>query len=557
MDKSRALELWTDTVSFLKGSGRQNHSSLDALLSTIQVHSLTDDELILETGSKYTKDWIERFLAPDLKEATWAVSGKQLAVRIVFQPDLEIVGQTISSPVVETSRASAVSAVYSPPASLDTRPVTSNNLALALENEVIQAPAAVAVLTPTPAPITPSPTTTVIKTIPGVFSADISLSTPTSESAYGSSVAQVPTPISTQSTPQSSTQVSDLISKTFQSFVVGESNLMAFNMALQVAKTPGYIMNPLFIYGKSGLGKTHLLLSIHHYVKSCQPHLKTLYVQTSELIHEYSNSARIGDFSAFHSKYYSVDILLLDDVQLLENKIETTNTVFDIFNLLRSNNKQVVLSADRAPNEINLHERYLSRFNNGVIADVQPPSTETKLTILRNYLDYCSLRFEHPEVREFVRPDVEEFIVSLSGSNIRELEGAATSLIWYLSSSEKTRYLPLTIEEAEPVISHHFRRLEAKSVNIETIQKETENYFGIRHEDILGSQRSQNISYPRQIAMYLCRSLTGASYPYIGESFGGKDHTSVIYAYNNIEKRRQLSTKVENDIKQLLELIAG
>jgi len=508
MNYDRVEELWDSTMLFLNASGGHNHSSLNALFSTIQTLDLTEEELILQTGSLYTKDWIERFLARDIVEALWAVSGRQLSFRIVFR---------------EAAPTAAPPKTAAPAALPVAQPPTGH--ALLSQQPVSQAG------TPTSPAVPAMPTTPAVPTVTAGATTGIEPATQTHPSQPGE--------------------------KTFESFVVGESNSVAFSMALQVAKTPGYIMNPLFIYGKSGLGKTHLLLSIQHYVKDNIQGMKIVYVPTSDLIHEYSQSARFGDFSDFNLKYFSADLLLLDDVQSLEGKIETTNTVFDIFNLLRSNNKQVVLSADRAPNEINLHDRYLSRFTSGGITDVQPPSSETKLTIFKSYLDYCSLRFERPDIRELIRQDVEEYVVSLSGSNIRELEGAATSLVWSIFSSNKHRYLPLTVEEAAPIVAHHFRRIDPKSISIETILKETENYFGVRHEDILGPQRSQNISYPRQVAMYLCRSLTGASFPSIGSSFGGKDHSTVCYACDNIEKRRQLAASVDNDVKRLLDILVG
>jgi chromosomal replication initiator protein len=218
----------------------------------------------------------------------------------------------------------------------------------------------------------------------------------------------------------------------------------------------------------------------------------------------------------------------------------------------------VVLSADRAPNEINLHERYLSRFNSGVIADVQPPSFETKLIIFNNYLKFCcTQRFDCPETYSLIRPEIAEYIVSLSGNNIRELEGATTNLVFMLCQ-EKNRYLPLTKEEADMIVSKHFRRIESHSINISTILKETEDFYNVKHEDILSKRRSQDISYPRQVAMYLCRMLIpDASYPIISNAFGGKDHTSAMYAYNNIEKKRHLSQHTDQEIKKLTEIITG
>jgi chromosomal replication initiator protein len=341
--------------------------------------------------------------------------------------------------------------------------------------------------------------------------------------------------------------------RTFDSFVVGDSNKFAFGAARAVAENPGFNYNPLFIYGKSGLGKTHLLLAIKDYVSRNHPGLKVTYAQTIDFVNDFTSSLHTRDWSDFSKKYRSSDMLLLDDIQILEGKKETTNEIFNIFNRLKDQNKHVVLSADRAPRDIDLDERYVSRFASGITTDIQPPDFETKFVIFKNYIDYSCRKFHKEDI--YIPENIITRIIELSSSNIRELEGAATSLIAYMTLERQNKYQSLTIEEAERTVEKVFLRNETKRIDVSTIQYEVEKYFGVSHADLIGPQRSQNITYPRQVAMYLSRSLTSDSFPDIGKAFGGKDHTSVMYAVNNIEKKRQADRTVFHEIEKLTELL--
>ena len=507
MNTETAAQLWNDASLLLYRDSNYNHSSMSALFSSLEPVAINDNELLLSTANRFTKDWVERRLSAAILEAIWSVSGQHYNFRIM-----------VNDPSRDDAELDALD--RNAPSAAQTAPL---NQVLPIINQTVEIPPA-ALTSQLDQPVSES---RIGPTLDGQWGLEDDLG---SESGYNG--------------------------QTFESFVLGDSNRQAFSMAVNVAKMPGDIMNPLFIYGKSGLGKTHLLLSIRHYLQQHRPELNVIYVQTKELVAEYSDSARQRDFSQFNQKYYAADVFLLDDVQFLETTNETANTVFDIFNLLILHNKQIVLSADRSPNEIHLHERFLSRFNSGVIADVQPPSRETKITIFSHYLDYCCRRWEREDVRSLIREEVVEHIVSLSGSNIRELEGAATNLVYTLVFDQKKRVLPISVEEAETIVAHHFRRLNTKAISIANIQKEVENYFNVRHVDILSAKRSQDISYPRQVAMYLCRHLTPASLPQLGEAFA-KDHTAVLYAADNIEKKRQLSSRVDDDVRELIEIITG
>lgn len=341
--------------------------------------------------------------------------------------------------------------------------------------------------------------------------------------------------------------------RTFDSFVVADSNKLAYSAAMAVAENPGELYNPLFIYGKSGLGKTHLLLAIKDYVNHNHPYMKVAYTQTSDFIEDYTTAIREKDWGDFAYKYRSNDMLLLDDVQNLEGKEQISNEVFNIFNRLTQQRKHVILSADRAPRDIDLDERFASRFASGITTDIQPPSFETKLAIFKNYIDYSRKKFNKEDIH--IPEDVYTRIIELSSSNIRELEGAATSLIAYMTLERQNPYQALTVDEAERTVEKVFLRSNVKKIDIITIQRETEKYFSISHADLIGSQRSQNITYPRQVAMYLSRTLTGESYPDIAKAFGGKNHTSVMYAVNNIESKRQENKDIFSEIERLVDIL--
>jgi chromosomal replication initiator protein len=347
----------------------------------------------------------------------------------------------------------------------------------------------------------------------------------------------------------------DPFSKTFETLIVGESNKLAFQAARSIAESPGrHIFNPLFIYGKSGLGKTHILLSIEDYVRTNHPRLKVVYTRTSDFIDDFTSMVGSRDNTDFNRKYHLADVLIIDDIQYIVGKAGSINAIYDIFNTFIEQNKQIVLSSDRNPNTLELDDRHRSRFIQSGPIDIQPATFEMKLAIFENYLDFCCTQIQRPDIRELFYPDVINRIVELSSSNIRELQGITTTLVSYLAFSGNPRYERLSIIEAEEQIQRNFR-LSNKQVDIPAIQNAVEDYFHISHSDILGAQRSQDISYPRQIAMYLARGMTQHSFPSIGRAFGGKDHSTVMYACDNIEKRYMESIQTKEQIENIKEMI--
>ena len=329
---------------------------------------------------------------------------------------------------------------------------------------------------------------------------------------------------------------------TFDSYVIGASNQFAHAAALAVAEAPGRAYNPLFIYGGVGLGKTHLLQAIGHYVQMSFPHLKVKYVSTEQFTNDFINS--IGDrdkkrIDGFRRQYRTNDVLLVDDIQFLKGKEGTQEEFFHTFNTLQQAGKQVVLSSDRTPKEIEkLEERLRSRFEMGLITDIQPPDLETRIAILRRNVEVQNLS---------VPDDVLSFVADRVSSNIRELEGA---LIRVMAFSSLTRH-PVDIELARDVLKDIFPERSKRPITLAAIQREVCKYYSLSHSELVGGKRSQSIVYPRQIAMYLARELTELSLPAIGAEFGGRDHTTVMHAKAKIEKLINADREVYNQIQSL------
>ncbi|HDP70432.1 MAG TPA: chromosomal replication initiator protein DnaA [Actinobacteria bacterium] len=328
---------------------------------------------------------------------------------------------------------------------------------------------------------------------------------------------------------------------TFDSFVIGSSNRFAHAAALAVAEQPFKAYNPLFIYGGVGLGKTHLLQAVGNYVGRHNKDIEARYVSTEKFTNDFINS--IGDkgkIAGFQRKYRKVDVLLIDDIQFIAGKEATQEEFFHTFNNLYEANKQIIISSDRPPKDIStLEDRLKSRFECGLITDIQPPDLETRIAILQKkaLIQNISISLE-----------IMEFIASKIQSNIRELEGALIRVVAYSSLTN----CPIDIKLAEDVLKNIFSDRESRPIAIQTIQAEVCKYFNVSKVELVGSKRTQSIVFPRQIAMYLSRELTDLSLPKIGEEFGGRDHTTVMHANLKIEK---LLTEKRDTYNQVQELI--
>jgi chromosomal replication initiator protein len=325
----------------------------------------------------------------------------------------------------------------------------------------------------------------------------------------------------------------------FETFVIGSSNRFAHAAAVAVAEAPAKAYNPLFIYGDSGLGKTHLLHAIGHYGMSLFAGVKVRYVSSEEFTNDFINSIRDGKADGFRRRYRDVDILLVDDIQFLENKEQTQEEFFHTFNTLHNANKQIVISSDRPPQQlVTLEDRLRNRFHWGLITDVQPPELETRIAILRK---------KAAQERLAAPPEVLEFIASKISTNIRELEGALIRVTAFASLNRQGVDLAL----AEIVLKDLIPDNSQPEITAATIMAQTSAYFGQSMEDLCGSSRSRVLVTARQIAMYLCRELTDLSLPKIGQQFGGRDHTTVMHADKKIRHLMAERRSVYNQVTEL------
>jgi chromosomal replication initiator protein len=326
---------------------------------------------------------------------------------------------------------------------------------------------------------------------------------------------------------------------TFDSFIVGPSNQFAHAACRAVAETPSRSYNPLFIHGGVGLGKTHLMHAIGHYVVQHHPGLVLTYISSERFMNEMINAVRFDRILDFRSRYRSVDVLLVDDIQFVSGKEGTQNEFFHTFNALHDAQKQIVISSDRPPHEIPaLEERLRSRFEWGLIADINPPDIETKAAILK----------KKAEGEAVPLPDnVAMYMATRIKTNIRELEGSLIRLIAYASLTSR----PLTIELAQDVLKNVID-YEEKAVTIEQIQKFVADYYHLKLSELKSRNNSKSVAMPRQVAMYLCKSLTHASLPEIGRSFGGKHHSTVIHSIKKVEDLRKKNGDFDKQVTTLL-----
>ena len=326
---------------------------------------------------------------------------------------------------------------------------------------------------------------------------------------------------------------------TFDNFVIGPSNRFAHAAAVAVAEAPGKAYNPLMIYGDSGLGKTHLLHALGHYIHDYYQNVRVKYVSTEEMTNDFINAISENRTKAFRSTYRDVDVLLIDDIQFLESKIQTQEEFFHTFNTLHTAQKQIVMTSDRPPKALEaLEPRLRSRFEWGLITDIQPPDLETRIAILRRKAANENL---------LVPAEVLEYIASKIQTNIRELEGALIRVTAFASLNRQN----VDINLAEVVLRDLIPDGPDTEVTASRIMTETADYFSISIEDLVGTSRTQTLVTARQIAMYLCRELTDLSLPKIGQEFGGKDHTTVMHAERKIRESMAERRSVYNQVTEL------
>ncbi|MEQ6376403.1 chromosomal replication initiator protein DnaA [Bacillaceae bacterium S4-13-58] len=328
---------------------------------------------------------------------------------------------------------------------------------------------------------------------------------------------------------------------TFDTFVIGSGNRFAHAASLAVAEAPAKAYNPLFIYGGVGLGKTHLMHAIGHYVLDHNPSAKVVYLSSEKFTNEFINSIRDNRAVNFRNKYRNVDVLLIDDIQFLAGKEQTQEEFFHTFNALHEESKQIVISSDRPPKEIpTLEDRLRSRFEWGLITDITPPDLETRIAILRKKAKAEALDIPN---------EVMLYIANQIDTNIRELEGALIRVVAYSSLINRDINASLAAEALKDIIPSS----KPKKITIKAIQELVSEKYNIRLEDFSAKKRTKSVAFPRQIAMYLSRELTDFSLPKIGEEFGGRDHTTVIHAHEKISKMIDQDQILHQEIKEIKE----
>ncbi len=331
----------------------------------------------------------------------------------------------------------------------------------------------------------------------------------------------------------------------FDTFVVGPSNRFAHAAAMAVAETPAHAYNPLFIYGGVGLGKTHLLHSIANYTAENHPGLSVRCVSVETFTNEFINALRDGAIRSFKDRYRSTDILLIDDIQMLGGREQTQEEFFHTFNALHESGKQIVISSDRPPSAIKtLEDRLRSRFEMGLITDVQPPDLELRIAILRKRVITDGYQIRDLEVLSYIAARV--------STNVRQLEGALIRVVAHSSISGR----PVTVELAQEVLADLFP-VEAGEVRIDLVQEAVARHYGITLDELVGDRRTKRVVVPRQVAMYLSRELTDASLPAIGRAFGGRDHTTVIYAVQKVTRQMPDEGTVYGAVQTLTSALTG
>ncbi|CDQ37852.1 MULTISPECIES: chromosomal replication initiator protein DnaA [Virgibacillus] len=328
---------------------------------------------------------------------------------------------------------------------------------------------------------------------------------------------------------------------TFDTFVIGAGNRFAHAASLAVAEAPAQAYNPLFIYGGVGLGKTHLMHAIGHYVRDHNPNAKVVYLSSEKFTNEFINAIMDNKTVNFRNKYRNVDVLLIDDIQFIAGKESTQEEFFHTFNALHDDNKQIIISSDRPPKEIpTLEDRLRSRFEWGLITDITPPDLETRIAILTKKAKAEGLDIPN---------EVMLYIANQIDTNIRELEGALIRIVAYSSLVNQDIDASLAADALKDIIPSN----KPKVITIPSIQETVGAKYNVRLEDFLAKKRTKSIAFPRQIAMYLSREMTDASLPKIGEEFGGRDHTTVIHAHEKVSKLMEKDTQLAKELEEIKE----
>lgn len=522
---------WAEIVNRVKSYPEVSAPQVDALFARLHPQAISEGFLMLTADNDFIKKHIETNFLTYIRRALEEPSGVPFIVAI--EVDEPAAPQTGAAPQPSVQPVSPAPAT--PPTGFVTQPsIPPTTVSPAPGTQGYSTPEAACQTWMTPFPEgmeVPQPASFAEGTTPGVAG----------NAAAGQANAGQPegaaetTACAPEENPREEPVIGTML---FRNFVVGDSNAVAFNAAMQVAEHPGLpTSNPLFIYGKSGLGKTHLLRAIENYIEENMPYRQTVYVDANTLVDDYVEAGRAqaqdkSSYKSFKDRYESADVLLVDDVQHLQGKKLTLDAVFQMFNKLIDNGKQIILSADRSPSNIDIDERYTSRFNQGMTCDVQPPTLEIKVGIIKNYIDdLCQM--DRESTFQLSR-EVQMYIAEISGSNIRELKGAINRVNQHMRTFQMD---DITVPEVKNVLDSYFSSGPSRRILVPDVQREVESYYKVSHADLIGKKRSRNIAHARHVAIYLCREMIDLPFGDIGKQFGNRDHTTVMYAYKTVGQK--------------------
>lgn len=512
-------EVWDQLIRTIKSYPGVNSSQIDAFFSRIQVQAFSPGFIMLTSNTAFIKDWVERHYIKDIKRALEDLYQVEFLVQIEVDTTAE---------------------------------EEDGDSALNLSTPAQTAPAQASTSLPASVQVPQAPADSFENNKTELSAADQTLSQPTSQTVEKVQTTEEADQALLNASYQSSSNEASTMLLTFDSFVIGDSNKLAYAMATEVAERPGKSnLNPLFIYGRSGVGKTHLMCAIKNYINKQYPELNVIYIDSMELVNRYSDAAREksvdkSSFKNFENFFKDADVLLIDDIQSLQGKTGTLDTLFRIFNTNINRGKQFVFSADRAPKNIDLEERYTSRFNSGATIDIQPPDDETKRGIIKNFIQH----YQQEEGFSFdLSDEILDYIVDNSGSNIRELKSAITSVIFAIKTEGNST---LSTQEVKDMLANHFINKGGQRFTIETIQAAVEDFYHVSHSDLVSKKRSRSIVHPRQVAIYLARELVNTTYKDIGKAFN-KDHSTIMHSFDLIEKGLKEDRNLREEIEAIRE----
>lgn len=532
-------ELWTDLIRQLKSYPNVNASQIDAFFYRVQVQAASQGFVMFTSDNSFIKDWIEKHYIKDIQQALKDLYGIDFVVQIEVDPT-----STPVAPLPETSQGQSTlqGQQQNQTPQLGTYQ-NAQQTSYSQNNESLRMPPqqeGQSDNTHTTMSVGQRP---VLNEYPGQA---------VNEQNYKKRPQDLTEDqVSIQST---NTQQKGANSLTFENFVIGDSNQMAYSMAVEVADHPGSsALNPLFIYGRSGVGKTHLLCAIKNYINEQYSDFNVIYMDSMELVNRYSDAAIEKNvdkqsFKNFDDFFQQADVLLIDDIQGLQGKPGTLSALFRIFNKMITKGKQFVFSADRAPKNIDLDERYVSRFNSGATIDIQPPDDETKRSIIKSFIAQYKKEEELPFT---ISDDILDYIVENSSSNIRELKSAITNVIFALKMDKSHE---LSEQRVKELLGNHFIGGGKKRITIEMIQGAVEDFYGVAHKDLVGKKKERRIVHPRQVAIYLCRELSESTLKNIGTAFN-RDHTTVMHSCDLISSQLQEDRNLREELEAVREKI--